>query len=111
MSKFVEKFASVLQTVGLIVWGLSIILGAALGHDGSTILGLLMGFAIGTGLATLFYMLGNIIKKPYLLLTLLTIPIGYLIGLLWGSIGSVVGLFLGGFMAFILLLRFHDEDF
>jgi hypothetical protein len=111
MSKFVEKIVAVFQTIGLIVWILSIIVGAALGHDGSTILGFLMGFAIGTGLATLFYMLGNIIKKPFLLLSLLTIPIGYLIGLLWGSIGSFVGLCLGCFMAFILLLRFHDEDF
>lgn len=111
MNTFIEKINSILQTIGVIVFCLSVLLGAVLGFDGSTILGLLGGIAIGTGLATLFYMLGNIIKKPYLLLSFLTIPIGYLIGLLWGSIGSLVGLFIGGFIAFILLLRFHDEDF
>jgi hypothetical protein len=56
-------------------------------------------------------MLENIIKRPYLLLFLLTIPIGFLIGLLWGCAGSTVGMFKGGFMAIILLLKFHDEDF
>ena len=70
-----------------------------------------MGFAIGAGLGTLFYMLGNIIKKPYLLIFLLAIPIGYLIGMIWGGAGSAVGMFIGGFIAFILLLKFHDEEF
>lgn len=111
MSKFQEKIVSIIKTTGLVIWGLSVLVGVFIGHDGSRILGLLMGFAIGTGLATLFYMFGNIIKKPYLLLLLLTIPIGYLIGLFWGSIGSLIGMYIGGFMAFILLLRFHDEEF
>jgi len=111
MSKYKEKIISIIKTAGLVIWGLSVLVGAFIGYDGSRILGLFMGFAIGAGLATLFYMFSNIIKKPYLLLLLLTIPIGYLIGLFWGSIGSFIGMYMGGFMAFILLLRFHDEEF
>ncbi len=106
----IEKIVSILQASGVVVWGLSILVGAFLGYDGSIFLGLLMGFTAGAILAYLFNMIGNIIKKPYLLLSFLFIPIGYLIGLFfWGDNGGFFGKIGGGVFALLLLIKLNDE--
>lgn len=99
-----EKLISILQIIGIVLWGLSVLMGAVLGYDGSIILGVIGGFAVGTAIGTLFYMLGNIIKKPYLLLSFLIIPIGY-------YFGDGFGVFIGCFLTFAVLLKFHDQEF
>ena len=100
-----EKIISLLQTIALIVWGISIVAGATIGgSDGSAGGGAFMGFLLGLGIVILIAFLVRVIDDPSRLLYLLICPpIGILIGLIWGNDGAMIGAAIGGVVAFLFI--------
>jgi hypothetical protein len=100
-----EKLIQVLEKIALIVWGLSIITGALIGgSDGSMLLGGITGLLFGLGIVILNAFVVGIIEDPTRLMSfVIFIPVGCLIGLIWGSNGAIIGSISGGILAFLFV--------
>ena len=98
-----EKIIETLQIIALCGWGLSVLIGALIGvSDGSAIGGAFGGFIIGLGIVILNAFIVRSIDNPSrLLFFLISLPIGFLIGLFWGIDGAIIGTFISGFIAFL----------
>lgn len=107
-----EKIINTLYRIVMIAWVISIAIGALIGNsDGSTLIGIFVGFLIGLGIAILNAFIVNIIDEPQRLkYFLILLPSGFLIGLIWGLNGGLIGLLIGGIIAFLFVADLIKKD-
>jgi|LauGreDrversion4_2_1035121.scaffolds.fasta_scaffold16213_5 hypothetical protein len=107
-----DNLIDAMYYTALVLWGLSILLGALVGsNSGSAYVGAFKGFIIGLGIVILNKIIVRSIEEPGLLLAFVILPlIGYLIGLIWGDTTAFYGAAIGLGIAIVIVADMVKKD-